>query len=158
MLQGRSTFSVHSTVAGRLRLKCLKDYLTEVVPEGADTLPTSSTLAKTGRNHLNEEITPLLPIGIGERRCQTISNLEHAALLRRCELPPLNEKCWTKLGGPSSSLITLSYSMVSYRYRDNLTFQSAAVFSARISSNSERTYLRLKGENQFLPEEIWESI
>jgi hypothetical protein len=36
---------------------------------------------------LNEEIAPLLPTGIGERYSQTISNLGHAALLRRCELP-----------------------------------------------------------------------
>jgi hypothetical protein len=40
------------------------------------------------KNHfLNEEITPLLPTEIGERFSQTISNLGHAALLRRCELP-----------------------------------------------------------------------
>jgi len=49
--------------------------------------PPSSTLGKAGRNHLNEEITPLLPTGIGERFSHTISNLGHAALLRRCELP-----------------------------------------------------------------------
>ncbi len=70
---------------------------------------------KAGRSHLNEEITPLLFTGIGERFSQTqryteinhdpvslvlrkvyllfhlsgqtISNLRHAALLRRCELP-----------------------------------------------------------------------
>jgi hypothetical protein len=48
-------------------------------------------VAKTARNHLNEEITPLLPTGIGHRFSQTISNLGHAALLRRCELPPRNE-------------------------------------------------------------------
>jgi hypothetical protein len=40
---------------------------------------------------LNEEIIPLLPTGIGERYSQTISNLGHAALLRRCETPPINE-------------------------------------------------------------------
>jgi hypothetical protein len=56
-------------------------------PQGADPHPPSSTRGKTGRNHLNEEITPLLPTGIGERFSQTISNLGHAALLRRCELP-----------------------------------------------------------------------
>jgi hypothetical protein len=39
-------------------------------------------LRKTGKNHLNEEITPLLLTGIGERFSQTISNLGHAALLR----------------------------------------------------------------------------
>jgi hypothetical protein len=52
--------------------------------------PTHSPLplrvVKTGKNHLNEEITPLLPTGIGERFRQTISNLGHAAPLRRCEL------------------------------------------------------------------------
>jgi hypothetical protein len=37
--------------------------------------------------HVNEEITPLLLAGIGERYSQTISNLGHVALLRRCEFP-----------------------------------------------------------------------
>ncbi len=53
--------------------------------------PTPSPLplrvAKTGRNHLNEEITPLLSTGIGERFSQNIWNLGLAALLIRCELP-----------------------------------------------------------------------
>jgi hypothetical protein len=49
------------------------------------TLPRR--VAKAGRNHLNEEITPLVPTGIGEVYSQTISNLGHAALLRRSELP-----------------------------------------------------------------------
>jgi hypothetical protein len=40
---------------------------------------------------MNEKITPLLPTGIGERYCQTISNLGHAALLRRSETPPIKE-------------------------------------------------------------------
>jgi hypothetical protein len=48
--------------------------------------PPSSTQGKAGRNHLNEEITPLLPTGKGERFSRTISNLGHAALLRQCEL------------------------------------------------------------------------
>jgi hypothetical protein len=52
--------------------------------------PSPLRVAKTGKNHLNEESTPLLPTGIGERFSQTIENLGHAALLRRCELP-LNE-------------------------------------------------------------------
>jgi hypothetical protein len=43
----------------------------------------SSTRGKAGRNHLNEEITPLLPAGIGERFSQTVSNLGHAALMSR---------------------------------------------------------------------------
>ncbi len=49
--------------------------------------PPPLHVATEGKNHLKEEITPLLPTGIGERNCQTISNLGHAALLRRCELP-----------------------------------------------------------------------
>jgi hypothetical protein len=49
--------------------------------------PTSSMCSEGRRNHLNEVITPLLPTGIGERYSQTISNLEHAVLLHRCELP-----------------------------------------------------------------------
>ncbi len=36
---------------------------------------------------LNEEIIPVLPTGIGERFNQTMSNLGHAAVLRRRELP-----------------------------------------------------------------------
>jgi hypothetical protein len=55
-------------------------------PQGADPLPPSSTRGKAGRNNLNEEITPLLPTGIGQRLSQTISNLG-TPLLRRCELP-----------------------------------------------------------------------
>jgi hypothetical protein len=49
--------------------------------------PSFSTRGQAGRNHLNAENTPLLPIGIGEQYSQTISNLGHAAVLRRCELP-----------------------------------------------------------------------
>jgi hypothetical protein len=63
----------------------------EVRSQGADSHPPSSTLGKAGRNHLNKEITPLHPTGIGERFSQTISNLGLAALLGRCELPPINE-------------------------------------------------------------------
>jgi hypothetical protein len=55
--------------------------------EGADSPPPPLSVVKTGKNHLNEEITSLLPTGIGKRFNQTISNLGHAALLRRCELP-----------------------------------------------------------------------
>jgi hypothetical protein len=53
--------------------------------QGADPHP------QAGRNHLSGEITPLLPIGIGEGYSQTFSNLGHAALWRRCELPPIKE-------------------------------------------------------------------
>jgi hypothetical protein len=55
--------------------------------QGADLNPPPSTRGKAGRSHLNEEITPFLPTGIGERFSQTISNLGYATLLRRCELP-----------------------------------------------------------------------
>jgi hypothetical protein len=44
----------------------------EVRSQGADSHPPSSTLGKAGRNHLNKEITPLHPTGIGERFSQTI--------------------------------------------------------------------------------------
>ncbi len=55
--------------------------------QGADPPPLSLHVGAADKNDLNEEISPLLPTGIGERYCQTISNLGHAALLRRCELP-----------------------------------------------------------------------
>ncbi len=62
------------------------------ITQGADPLtpPPLLRVVKTGKNHLNEEITHVLPTGIGGRFSQTISNLGHAALLRRCELP-INE-------------------------------------------------------------------
>jgi hypothetical protein len=37
------------------------------LPQAADTLPPPLRVRKTGRNHLNEGFTPLLPTGIGER-------------------------------------------------------------------------------------------
>jgi hypothetical protein len=49
----------------------------EEVPQGASKV----CVAKIGKNLLNEEITPLLPTGIGERFSQTISNLGPSALL-----------------------------------------------------------------------------
>jgi hypothetical protein len=39
----------------------------ECAPQGADHLPLPLRVANTGRNHLNEELTSLLPTGIGER-------------------------------------------------------------------------------------------
>jgi len=49
------------------------------------TPPSSITLhVATAGNHLNEEIIPLLPTGIGKQYSQTISNLGHASLLRCC--------------------------------------------------------------------------
>ncbi len=55
------------------------------------------TSQDAGRNYLNEEITPLLPSGkdTGERYSQTMSNLGHAALLRRRELPLKNSALYS---------------------------------------------------------------
>ncbi len=66
--------------------------LSVIISPGAGPPPLPLRVGKAGRNHLNEEITPPpLPTAIGERYSQTISNLGLAALLCRCELPPLNE-------------------------------------------------------------------
>ncbi len=54
--------------------------------------PLPLHIGKAGRIHMKEEIIPLLPTG-----SQTISNLGHAALLRRCELP-YKWNCWTNSG------------------------------------------------------------
>jgi hypothetical protein len=51
-------------------------------PQGADRPPPSKP-ATAGRSHFKYLITPPL---VSERYIQTISNLCHAALLRRCEL------------------------------------------------------------------------
>ncbi len=52
----------------------------EVTPQasGCRPPPPSSMREKASRNHLNEEITSLLPTRIGEQYSQTISNLGHA--------------------------------------------------------------------------------
>ncbi len=67
-------------------------------PQGADPLPLPLPLrvAMSGRNHLNEEITPLLPTGIGKRCSQTISNLGHAEDMQRSGADvnsPYKQKC-----------------------------------------------------------------
>ncbi len=54
--------------------------------QGANPTPSSTRIAKAGKNHLNEEITPLLPTGIDEWYSQN-TNIGHAALLRQCWLP-----------------------------------------------------------------------
>jgi hypothetical protein len=74
-------------VTKRCRLSWLTKSALVYEPQGADPPPPSSTRGKAGRNNLNEEITPLHPHWKGERFSQTISNLGHAALLRRRELP-----------------------------------------------------------------------
>ncbi len=54
--------------------------------QGAD--PPPSSRRTEGKSKLFERGNyPLLPTGRGERYSQTISNLRHAALVRRCELP-----------------------------------------------------------------------
>ncbi len=61
-------------------------------PQGADSLqlPTPLRVEKTDKNHLDKEMTPLLPTGIGETFSRTISNLGHAALLPMLT-PPIND-------------------------------------------------------------------
>jgi hypothetical protein len=56
-----------------------------IIPQAAYWAPPPRPLRVV--RQVNEEITPLLHTGIGEQYCQTISNLGHAALLGRCELP-----------------------------------------------------------------------
>ncbi len=68
-------------------IKCLFPGTTNTERHYMVPPPLPLRVAKAGRNHLNEKIIPLLSTGIGERYSQTISNLGHAALLRRCELP-----------------------------------------------------------------------
>jgi hypothetical protein len=64
------------------------EYYSQPVSHRAPTpSPPPLRVAKTGENHLNEEITPLIPTGIDERFRQTITNLGHAELLCQCELP-----------------------------------------------------------------------
>jgi len=59
--------------------------------------PPPLRVAKTGKNPLNEEITPLLPTG--KRFSQTISTL---CVQRSCAdmNSPYKRKCWTNSGGP----------------------------------------------------------
>ncbi len=71
-------------------------------PQGADPPPPSSARGKAGRNNLNEEITPFLPIGIGERYSQTISNLGHAALMWT---PPGGEAFSTLISAPTAETV-----------------------------------------------------
>ncbi len=88
LLYVREESDVHTYTCNNHRLRsCYPDVIMWGLGTGCRPPPPSSTVGKTGRNHLNEEINPLLPTGIDERYCQTISNLEHAALLRQCELP-----------------------------------------------------------------------
>ncbi len=54
---------------GRRRTK----YAKHGISTGCRPLLPPLHVAKTDRNNLNEEITPLLPTGIGQRYCQTIS-------------------------------------------------------------------------------------
>jgi len=49
--------------------------------QGADSLPLFLHVEKTVKNHLNEEIIPLLITGIGERFSQTISKFRTCSAL-----------------------------------------------------------------------------
>jgi hypothetical protein len=65
---GRANNSSTPSTLHPIRYSSPIGYCSPSDPHGADPLPPSSTcIAKTGRNHLNEEFTPLLPTGIGER-------------------------------------------------------------------------------------------
>ncbi len=55
--------------------------------QGADPFPTSSTCKRRQVKLIWTRKLPPPPPGMGERFSQTISNLGHAALVRRCELP-----------------------------------------------------------------------
>ncbi len=73
-------------VDNRLDTRQGKGYIRPVTPYFLHAPPRPLRVAKPGKNHLNKEITPLLPTGLDERFSQTTSNLEYAALLRRCKL------------------------------------------------------------------------
>ncbi len=78
--------------------------------EGADPNPPSSTRGKAGIELTwKSKIAHLFPTGTGERYSQTMSNLGHAALLRRCELPLYKRKCSTNSGGPLVNLVLWGY-------------------------------------------------
>ncbi len=64
-------------------------------------------VAKTGKNQLNEEITPLLPTGIGERFSQNISNWESVEQTRGAlELILYSEGVtWEKTGQNHSPIL-----------------------------------------------------
>jgi hypothetical protein len=81
--------------------------------QGDNPIPLPLHVATAGKNHLNEEIAPLLPTRRGERCSQTISNMGHEALLRRCELllVPINESA--ELSGRSSSYSVIHFSETS---------------------------------------------
>ncbi len=100
---GGGKFFIHAT-QGRQREE---GWLYVLRPQGADSLPHSPLplrVAKTGKNHLNKEINPLLPTGIGERFSQTILNIGHADVSS-----PQKRKGWTNSGG---SLYLILYSEV----------------------------------------------
>jgi hypothetical protein len=89
-LTSRNTDFLLITVLGSVEI-FFKLLDSRISPTGCRPPPPPSTGGKAGGNHLNEEITPLLPHWIAERFSQTVSNLGHAALLHRCELPPIND-------------------------------------------------------------------
>jgi hypothetical protein len=71
-------------------LKCLTVDTFEARPvtsTGCRPSPLSSTCRDGRLKSFERGNYPLLPTGIGGRCSQTISNLGHAALLCRCEIP-----------------------------------------------------------------------
>ncbi len=71
-------------------------------------VPTPSPLplyvTMVDRNHLNEEITPLLPTGIGEWYSQTISKFRSCSALAPL-WTPYKQKCWNNSGGRPSTVV-----------------------------------------------------
>jgi hypothetical protein len=58
----------------------------ELKSQGADPHSPSSTQGKAGRNHLNEEIIPLLPTAIGELYSLTIAPMWTPSINESAEL------------------------------------------------------------------------
>ncbi len=70
------------------------------------TTPLPLRVGKAGKNNFNEEITFLLPTGIGERYSQIklrTSSAHNYAYVNS----PYKRKCWTNSGGPFIKFITL---------------------------------------------------
>ncbi len=72
--------------------------------QGAD--PPPSMRGKAGRNYWNEEITPLLPTGIGEQFSQTICiKFNTCSALAPMWTPPINESAELTRGALVNSVL-----------------------------------------------------
>ncbi len=80
---------------------------TEHIPHSADP-PPPPPVATAGKNHLKEEITPLLPTGIGELYSQTQNHFKFrtGSVLAPMWTPPINESAEPTLG----ALLLIHYS------------------------------------------------